>query len=105
MKPIDRQLDILDQVTMLVGMAKAENTDLSISQAIEIIKIDSLKQLEDKISYIDTNDNLGDINCTLDDILYSVNGIMPTHIAEYKAQQCRAEKEAKRKIKELDRKK
>ena len=105
MKPIDRQLKILDQATFLIGMAKAENTDLSISQAIEIIKIDSLKQLEDKISYIDTNDNLGDINCTLDDILYSVNGIMPTHIAEYKAQQCRAEKEAKRKIKELDRKK
>lgn len=47
MKPIDRQLKILDQATFLIGMAKAENTDLSISQAIEIIKIDSLKQLED----------------------------------------------------------
>ena len=105
MKPIDRQLKILDQATFLIGMAKAENTDLSISQAIEIIKIDHLQQIEDILDSCNPNDNLSDTNCTLDDILYSVNGIMPTHIAEYKAEQCRAEKEAKRKIKELDRKK
>lgn len=97
-KNIDRQLDIMDEAIMLVNMAKAETTEMTFEQALEIIKIDSIRQLEKAIYMCSPDNSLSDLNSSLDDILHTMNGLIPPEIESEKKQIFQLEREQKKQL-------
>lgn len=79
-KTTENQLDIMAEALDLINAAKAETYSLTFENALEIIKIDSLRRLENKMDMCEPNSNLDTMCCLLEDIVHNTNGIAPLNI-------------------------